>query len=149
MSSWGSRETKAAPIDRAGDRAEPADDDHGEVLEGEDHAEVLGHGPLEDQGEQHAGEARVHRGQDEDGGAVAGHGHAHDPGGDAVVADGVHGPAGAAAQDAAGEQRAAERGRAVPTYQSFSADPNGTSATRSLAVVEGEAEERAAAPRGR
>ncbi len=126
--------------DGSRDAAEPADDDHGEVFEGQDHAEVLGHGPLEDQGEQDARETGVHGGEDEDPGPVAGHRYAHDACRDPVVADGVHRPAGPAPQHAPGEQGAQQQS-AEPQVPELLRRAERDGGDQEFGVVEGEPEE--------
>ncbi len=96
----------------AGDGAahgpQTADDDHGEVVDGQGEAEVVGDDPAEGQGQQHPGEPGVHGGHHERGGPEPGGGHAEHRRGDGAVAQRPERPARSAAHQVAGHQERGE-----------------------------------------
>ena len=73
-------------------RADAADDDHGEVLDRQQHAERLGDDVAEGERQQDAAEPGEHRGHQEGGALEPGDVHAHHRGGDLAVAHRVHRP---------------------------------------------------------
>src|SRR5581483_7763401 len=88
--------------DRAQDRAEAADDDHGEVVDGDDDLERLVVGDAEIVGVEHAAHARVERGDREGEQLVAEDVDAYDLGSDVLIANGDEGAADAAAHQVHG-----------------------------------------------
>ena len=125
----------------AADRAEAADDDHREELDRQVQAEALGHDAVEDEGQQHAGQAGVHRGDGERRGLVALDVDAHDGGGDLAVAHGFQRAARAAVDQAArvvvgdGDEQEAEVPQALERLERHAGD-------RQVRVALGELEAR-------
>ena len=95
----GSRVTKMAPKIGAQHRAEPADDDHGQVVDGHADLELLVVGDAEVVGVEHAGDPGVERRDGEGQQLVAEDVDADDLGGDVLVADGDEGAADPAAHE--------------------------------------------------
>ena len=95
-----------APEDGAEDRADAADDDDGDELDGQRKAPLVGGDELRVAAEQGAGHRREGAREGEGADLVARQVDADDLGGDVAVADGLHGPARPGAHDVLGEERA-------------------------------------------
>lgn len=103
----------------SGHRSESADDDHGEVVDGQHEAEVVGHHAAEGEGEQYAGQARVHRRHHEGRRAVAGDVDAHHGGRGLAVAQRHQGASGTASQQPSGGEPGDREQREPEVPQSF------------------------------
>ena len=120
-----------------------ADDDHGEELDGEEHAEGLRHDVAEGEGEQHAAEPGEHRRHEERRPLGPGHVDAEDRGRDLAVAHRVQRPPRPARLDVAVEEEAHDDGGEADVPELLDAGERHAEHVQGRArrVVDGEAEQ--------